>query len=708
MTAFRLSVFALSLCLAFSAWGGDAPDARERDSEAQSTQTAQTQAPLIEEIRVRTSAREAESRDYLSGYTRLDGDALGGIRPTHPHEVFVRVPGLWISRGSGQEHLTAMRSAVLTGAGACGGMLYLEDGIPIRPQGFCNVNNLFETTLELADSVEVLRGPAVASFRGNPLYGAINSASLESASARWIELEAGSDARRVLQASGDATLGTHAISAAARILATDSFRDQVGHRQQKVKLVDRFSRGDWRSLTSLALTNLDQQTGGYVLGGNAYKSSVLRRTNPNPEAWREAWSARLTSHWQRPFGAVSSLHLAPYVRATRMEFLQHFLPGQPSEANGHTSLGLLGHWTRLTGTAETALEAHVEWADVWLEETQDGPTRGSAFLVETRPPGRHYDFDVRILQASLSGRVVQPVGERLQIQAGVRAAHLGYAYRNQWLTGNTRDDGRPCGFGGCLYSRPASRDDAFTNFAGTLGLHYSVHESAELTIGAGSGFRAPQATELYRLQRGQLVADLDSERRDSLEVGLRWRTGRGQLATSLYAARSRHLIFRDSRGMNVSDGKTRSLGVEFEASLDAGMIGAFELVASWARHEYDFNRRIGRGEVIESGKDLDTAPRFMGSVRWKKVAANGLTSELEVTGLGEYWMDAGNTHQYGGHWLANWRLSWRARDGLEVFFRVTNLLDRDYAHRADFAFGNQRYFPGLPRQLALGMRLGLS
>ena len=281
----------------------------------------------IEEVRVRVSAIDLDSRDYLSGYTLIDQDALERTRHTHPNELFVRVPGLWISRGSGQEHLTALRSGVLTGAGACAGVLFLEDGVPIRPQGFCNVNNLFEATLELSDMVEVLRGPAVASFRGNPLYGAVNGMSLASDDASWLELEVGSEQFRGLKASSSAELGRHALRASVKLAATDGFRDSVGHREQKVKLIDRARINDWDSLTSFALSNLDQQTGGYVLGGNAYKSSELRRSNPNPEAYREAWSARLVSHWRRRIAQTSEVALVPYARASRMRFLQHFFAG---------------------------------------------------------------------------------------------------------------------------------------------------------------------------------------------------------------------------------------------------------------------------------------------------------------------------------------------------------------------------------------------
>ena len=47
---------------------------------------------------------------------------------------------------------------------------------------------------------------------------------------------------------------------------------------------------------------------------------------------------------------------------------------------------------------------------------------------------------------------------------------------------------------------------------------------------AGNGFRPPQATELYRLQSGQNVADLDSEEVTSYEIG-----GRGSVSTFDYS-----------------------------------------------------------------------------------------------------------------------------------------------------------------------------
>ena len=113
--------------------------------------------------------------DYPGSVTRIAaGDAVASTGATHPSELLNRAPGAMIQRGSGQESLTALRSPVLTGAGACGAVLVLEDGIPIRPVGTCNVNELFEVNVEQAAAVEILRGPGSALYGSSAVHGIIN------------------------------------------------------------------------------------------------------------------------------------------------------------------------------------------------------------------------------------------------------------------------------------------------------------------------------------------------------------------------------------------------------------------------------------------------------------------------------------------------------------------------------------------------------
>ncbi|MFT7561711.1 MAG: iron complex outermembrane receptor protein [Flavobacteriales bacterium] len=69
------------------------------------------------------------------------------------------ISGAWISRGSGQEHLTDLCSPVLSGASGCGSFYMAVDGIEIRVPSFCNVNQLFDANSEQHRRSKSLSGP---------------------------------------------------------------------------------------------------------------------------------------------------------------------------------------------------------------------------------------------------------------------------------------------------------------------------------------------------------------------------------------------------------------------------------------------------------------------------------------------------------------------------------------------------------------------
>ena len=65
----------------------------------------------------------------------------------------------------------------------------------------------------------------------------------------------------------------------------------------------------------------------------------------------------------------------------------------------------------------------------------------------------------------------------------------------------------------------------------------------------------------------------------------------------------------------------------------------------------------------------------------------------------EYFLDAANTAKYEGHDLWNLRVMVTPTPRWWLGVRVNNLTDKLYADRADFAFGNHRYFPGRQREV---------
>jgi iron complex outermembrane receptor protein len=91
-------------------------------------------------------------------------------------------------------------------------------------------------------------------------------------------------------------------------------------------------------------------------------------------------------------------------------------------------------------------------------------------------------------------------------------------------------------------------------------------------------------------------------------------------------------------------------------------------------------------------------------LRWSPFADTHL--ELEVQHQGKYFLEENNLYRYPGHTLSNIR--WRQQYGEQLYsvLRINNLGNIDYAERADYAFGNYRYFIGEPR--AAYLELGIN
>lgn len=651
---------------------------------------------LPDELVVTATRFPGSSLAVAGNTSRIGTDRIDLLNATHVHELGTQLPGTWLSRGSGQEHLTAIRSPVLTGPGSCGSFLFLEDGIALRPAGFCNVNELFEVPAEQADAIEVIRGPANALYGSNAVHGTINVLLPEpGAQPGWLASgQVGPNDFYRARLRWDSGPGDDAVVAGLVYDHDGGFRDDSGYRQVKgfAKYRRRLAAGDLE--LAVSGTGLDQETAGFIVGKDSYRDQALRTTNPNPESYRDANSQRLSARYLPAANSdAAGWQGVAVVRRSRMDFLQHFLPGQPTEDNGQESVAVT--LTRYRNTARLALTGglDLEVARGFLEEFQSQPETGTP----PRPQGLHYDYEAwqYLLAPYLQARYA--LADRWELSGGLRVEYLLYDYDNRMLAGNTRADGTPC-TPPCLFNRPADRSDGFLNLAPNAGLLYRISDRSSAYLTLTRGFRAPQAAELYRLQSAQSVADLDSESIDSAELGWRYQSPQVRLGLATFAMEKRNYILQDSNRFNVSDGRSRHAGVELDLRLQAGngLYGA--VAATWARQVYGFATRIPGGEVISDGNDIDTAPRTLGSAR---VGWNGerWLAEAEWQHLGRYYLTAEEAADYPGHDLLNLRAVWRASDAWSATVRLNNALDELYADRADFAFGDYRYFPGRDREL---------
>ncbi len=688
-----LAIAALLFAPNLVAQGADSVDAET----AQGAVTGE-----IEEVVVTSKRRAEPIIRHAGNIANVDIETLDWLEAQHIHEVMNKVPGAWIVRGSGQEHQTAIRSPVLGGGGACGGFLPLEDGIPVRPAGFCNINLFLDVFNEEARSIEVVRGPGNALYGSNALHGTINVLMPMPGEANpHLSLEGG--ANSFVRGKALIPLDAESNWLVAGAYAHDGgFREDSGYDQGKLHIKRRWSGESNDFILGFTATDLDQDTAGFIVGEDAYKDPAVNRTNPDPDAFRDASSQRLYGIWNRSLGPFE-MDLRPYLRHSDMSFLHYERPGQPVEDNGHHSAGALLSLTAASDTSTTIIGFDFDYADAWLRQTQDGPTEGNPRQRETFPEGKHYDYEVKGLTLAAYVQQDWQLSERWALSGGLRLEYTHYDYDNRMIAGNTRDDGTPCGFGGCVYSRPEDRSDDFTDWAPNLSLTYALAEGVSLFATAARGFRVPQMLELYRLQFGQSVTDLESETIDSIEFGVHAWGNSWTTEIAAFAMRKRDSAFRDAEGYNVSGARSKHHGIELLLDWAFHPDWLFHVNASWARHTWDFDE-VGRGETFVSGNDIDHAPEWLGSAELRYQPPGRFSAGLQSVTLGEYYLDGQNRFDYPGHTLLNLRASWALTDTTSLFLRLNNLADRDVADRADYAQNNYRYLPGRGRELFAEIR----
>jgi len=622
--------------------------------------------------------RPQPSSTIPAAITIIDQNTLNTIAPIHPAEALNGVAGVNIHRGSGQEHLTAIRSPVLTGGAGAGSFLYLEGGVPLRAAGFANVNGLFEGGTEFAQALDVFKGPGPALYGSNAVHGLINIQPRAVQGPDTIRLIGSSDGLVSITASA----ATGPLRTSVSLVHDNGFRDDSGFDQQKFQLRYNGQWGLWNADWLSSFSNLNQETAGFLQGDDAFRDKNIARTNSFPEAFRDGRSYRTQLRLERAFGD-NSLAITPYARRAELRFLRHFVPGQALEKNGHSSIGFQSAF--FGDDFNIGLDA--EYTEGSLFEFQANPTRFSF------TQGLHYDYKVRSFVAAAYAQKDFHLGDKTTLGLGVRGEYTDYNYDNQ------ASDGRSGRF-----IRVADRSDNFLTVTPKITLSHTLSNTVLLYARAARGSRAPQISDLYSVQLNQVAGEADVETLDSLEVGLKSHLHAWNFEINGFTQWKDNFFFRNANGFNVVNGKTRHSGIElsFKGAITSWLSLSGD--GTLARHTYNFTEITGSAaNNIIDGTRVDTAPDTLAHIRMSLTPLRQLRTELEWRHVGDYFTNPGNTARYEGHDIFVLRSDYQATDNLRLFARIDNLFDTRYADRADFAFGNERFFPGRPRSLFFGL-----
>ena len=694
--------------------------------------------PAVQELGelVITATREPELlKETPASVSVLKADTIKLAAPSHPQQILGQVPGVAISVTNGEGHQTAIRQPISTNPL----YLFLEDGIGVRPTGFFNHNALYELNIPMAGGIEVTRGPGSALYGSDAIGGVVNVLSRASGPRPEMSLssEVGSFGwlRELASFStGETRFG--GLHGDLNLTHTDGWRNRTGYDRQSGNL-----RWDWRLdedtrlKTIIGYTHIDQQTGANsALPWDLYQNAP--KTNLFSAAYRKVEALRISSEFERKIGD-GLLSLTPYFRDNRMDLngSYNFSAGVARiEKTQSQSYGLLSKWRQdfpEFKRARVILGLDLESSPGTRKEdalnlTQTGAgayTNYAGYTVGSRI----YDYDVTFRSVSPYVHTeISPV-EKLRVTAGARYDVLGYDFQNNLGGGASANGTR-------RFGQSDSTTKSFSRISPKLGATYELTKNSSLYASYNQGFRVPSEGQLFRAgsagtgviansaplaqERAAIALGLKPIKAEQFELGTRGKAlGLDYTLAAYRLVKHDDIVSMKNTTTNLSysenAGKTESRGLE--ASLGRELPGGLRVdtALSYAKHEY----KEWRSTADYSGKEMPSAPRFIGNTRltWKPNEA--FSAQLEWVRMGSYYLQDSNVGttlatdprrgvaKYDGHHLFNFRTSYEVCRNASIYARVLNLADKRYADSASVSSATAVYAPGLPRTFYAGVEL---
>ncbi|MBF0248865.1 MAG: TonB-dependent receptor, partial [Alphaproteobacteria bacterium] len=419
-------------------------------------------AETLDEVTV-TGTREAELITQTPAtVSTVTGVKIREIKPTHPTELFNRLPGVYVSTTNGEGHKASIRHPNTTNPV----YLYLEDGIPTRSTGFFNHNALFEVNVPQAGGIEVNKGPGSALQGSDATGGVITVLTREPSTTPETEVsvEIGSHGfwRGLLSTSNG--WEDDAARADLNLTHTEGWRKDTEYDRQSVNVRwDHYTPSGASLKTVLAASNIDQQTAGTSrLNLNDYKNNPTE--NYTPISYREVQAVRLSAAYEREDDGTL-LSITPYLRWNEMDMLPNWSLGYDPQVytSGHSSLGVMGKYRMDFKPYESrlVLGADIDYSPGMRDENRITTTKVGNVYTTYALAEKTYDYDVTFMSASPYVHAEATPMDGMRVSGGLRFDAMRYEYDNNLSVSSTGN-----------YRRHASNTVNFTHFSPKLGVTY--------------------------------------------------------------------------------------------------------------------------------------------------------------------------------------------------------------------------------------------
>jgi iron complex outermembrane receptor protein len=668
---------------------------------AQQAETKQLEAVVV-------SASRMEQRRF-DAPAAIDAVQVDPFRAASPlvnlSELTGAIPGLQVRdrQNFAQDLQVSVRGFGTRSTFGVRGVRILVDGIPATmPDG---QGQAATASLTSARQIEVLRGP-MAQLYGNAAGGVLqvftkNPPMGSEPAFVGLSAGAGSDDQRQLGASVGG--GTDTVGALLDVnrFSTDGYRDHSAARRTQIngKLVARPSS----DTTVTALYNkFDQPKAQDPLG---LTHSDFER---NP---RQVVPAAITfdtrkSIEQQQAGVVvdhrlsagDTLNARIYAGQRKINQTLAFSGAAPTSAGGVVDLdrdydGIGLSWTHKTQANGMPLNWTLGF------EADDQKERRRGFVNNNGATGAlRRDEDDGARNVDVFAQADWTFDPQWQLIAGVRASRVRLSVEDHFITAASPDD---------------SGSVRFNNTSPIVGLVWHASETMNVYANLGRGFETPTLAEsAYRA--GDATGpnlSLRPSKSTQAEIGMKMKSGRHALELAVFDTRSNDEIVPsqviNGRSVFQNVDKVERRGAEASWHASWGQFGT-RLGYTWLDAQFRQGFSNAQGARIAAGNRLPGAPEHSLFTEVEYKPTDALTTALEMRVESKAYVDDINSDAAPGYAVLNLRSAYEFRVGsarMNLFGRIDNLLDKNYAGSVIVNDGNGRFFePAAGRRFFVGLR----
>jgi len=648
-------------------------------------------ASTLDEVVVTGSREGTEIRNTPATIHKVTEKELTREKPIFFGEVVNRIPGVYVNNLGAEQHMASIRQPISTQ----GVYLYLEDGIPVRPAGLFNHNQVYEINMAGIGGIEVIKGPT-SSLYGSYATGGLMNFLTKAPSQGFEASVSGQVSDRGYKRADFGISGTSKSGEQAYRLSGYSFDQSNGWARHSDSSKHAFTLrhdsdlGSNRVLKTIVThTDLYSQMGGGVTQSDWISGRI--GNSPQTFTFRDVKATRLVSSLEVGFNQGGLTTFTAFYRNNETNQIPSFYtnPGGTGRTldQAFQTLGLDVRHRQIIGESGSKITTGLMFDQGSMfgnEKSYTFQTVGGQYVNRSDFTGVVRDYKTAFYNAAIYSQADIVLSPGLTSVIGGRYDSINYDYTRLAAQAN---QGVPSG------------TTSYDGFSPKLGLVFSPDSSVSYYANLSSGFAPPEITTRYG---GSALGTIAKATTFSKEVGVRKSVWDGRLIWdfALYELDMKNAVYSNESSINYnSDSQIR--GTEFGIGFNVNKHLDIFTSLSFTDQKVASAQRNGASGNF-TGKFLRYAPQGLGNIQARYSFAEKTSLSIEAQYVSSYFMDEANSVEYKGHTLFNARFS--HSDGpLEYWLAARNIANEKYAEFATVSFGRNSYNPGAPRTILAGI-----